>query len=73
MQKVQNVESINTQSDCETMCKKRTYSSSVSVCLYAVKKYEKVDSVNTQSDDYKTTTSKWTDKKNLFCEFYKSV
>ena len=31
-------------------------------CLHAVEKYAKVESVNT-SNDYKTTSKKWADKK----------
>ena len=55
MRKVQKVESVNIQSDCETTSKKRTYSSGV--CLHAAEKYEKVECVNTQND-YKKTIKK---------------
>ena len=48
MRKVQKVESVNIQSDCETTSKKRT------LCLHAAGKYEKVESVNTQNDNETT-------------------
>ena len=54
VQKVQKVESVNIDSDCKTMCKKRTDSSSV---FTRSEKYKKVESVNTQND-YKTTSKK---------------
>ena len=38
MQKVQNMESIDIQSDCKTTCKKRTDSSSVLTCNGKVQK-----------------------------------
>ena len=51
MQKVQKLESINIQSEYETLSKREQTNP---VCLHAVEKYEKV---NTQND-YKTTINK---------------
>ena len=42
MQKVQNTEGINLQSDCKTTSREQTYP----VCLHTMEKYEKVESIN---------------------------
>ena len=70
MQKVQNMESVDIQSDVKQNAKKEQIHP---VCLHAIEKYKKVESVNTQND-YKTC-KRWTDRKktNLFCEFRKSA
>ena len=71
MQKVQNMESIDIQSDYKTTCEKKTDSSSVFTRNGKVQKGR--ESVNTQND-YKKS-KRWTDRKkrNLYCEFRKSV
>ena len=51
MQKLQNMESVDIQSDCKTTRNKRTDSSSVFTCNGNV---QKVESVNPQND-YKTS------------------
>ena len=50
MQKVQNMESVDIQSDAKQNAKKEQIHP---VCLHAIEKYKKVESVNTQND-YKT-------------------
>ena len=50
MQKVQNMESVDIQSDAKQNAKKEQIHP---VCLRAIEKYKKVESVNTQND-YKT-------------------
>ena len=50
MQKVQNMESVDIQSDAKQNAKKEQIHP---VCLHAIEKHKKVESVNTQND-YKT-------------------
>ena len=47
IKKIQKLEIVNIQSDCETTCKKRTVES---VCLHAVEKHKKEESINTRND-----------------------
>ena len=51
---MQKVESIVTYSGCKITIKKRT---DLSLCVYTVEKYEKVESVNVQNN-FKTASRK---------------
>ena len=55
---MQKVESVITQSDCETTRKKEN---NYPLCLQALEKCEKLKNIDTQND-YKTMSKDWTDK-----------